>query len=100
MSRFAHAPSADFARFAPVVFACARQGDPVAMDVVRHGARYINALIRRIQELAPGPLAMLGGLSEILLPWLDQSLVSVMSRPKEAPEFGAVAYARSCEWEQ
>jgi len=87
-------PSSDCARLAPLVFAAAEAGDPVAQKILTEGAGYISALAAKLLEYQPGRLALIGGLSEQFEAWLTPGVAKQLSEPLDSPEAGAVLFAR------
>ncbi|WP_440053297.1 N-acetylglucosamine kinase [Pseudoalteromonas sp. T1lg65] len=86
-------PSSGYAKLARYVIEHAKQNDPIALSIVTSGADYISRLARRLLELNPPRLSMIGGLSEPLLNWLDRDIAEQVSLPKQPPEMGAIYFA-------
>jgi glucosamine kinase len=61
----------DFARLAPLVLRSAQQSDPVGCELMRIAAGYVDALAARLGALGVPRLALTGGLSSSLAPWLS-----------------------------
>src|SRR6202140_1486316 len=64
------ATATDYATFAPLVMRHADAGDPVARRIVRDAAEQIDELVRRLSECGAPQVALLGGLSSSMQPWL------------------------------
>ncbi|WP_018693071.1 N-acetylglucosamine kinase [Algicola sagamiensis] len=94
VSLLARASSSQFAKLAPSVFDCAIQGDEIATKMVREGASYISDLIRRVLVLSPERISILGGLSHLLLPWLEYDVAKQLTEPRLSPEDGAILFAQ------
>jgi glucosamine kinase len=94
ISHFMHATPTVYARYAPLVFSAAEQGDATALRVVEQGAAYINQIALKLFELQPPRFSMIGGLAYKLVPYLDQSVQQQITPALAAPEFGAIWYAR------
>lgn len=62
----------DYATLAPQVVHFASEGDPVAVQIMRAGARHIDAIAARLVVLGIDRLALVGGLAEHMKPWLAQ----------------------------
>jgi glucosamine kinase len=62
----------DFARLAPLVIRHAEQSDPVACELMRSAAGHVDALAARLDALGVPRLALTGGLSSSLTPWLSR----------------------------
>ncbi|WP_425416008.1 hypothetical protein [Pseudoalteromonas qingdaonensis] len=87
-------PSSSYAKLARMVLDAAQQGDPLASEIVKDGARYISMMARRLLALEPPRLSMIGGLAEPLQPWLDADIAARVAPPKQPPELGAVYFAQ------
>ncbi|TMM46061.1 N-acetylglucosamine kinase [Colwellia ponticola] len=83
-----------YAQQASVVFAAAELGDKAALAIINDGAQYINMMAETLFQKKPPRLSMIGGLTSRLIPWLANTLQSRLSPPLNAPEVGAVLYAR------
>lgn len=64
------ASATDYATLAPMVMRHAEQGDPVARQIVRGAAEHIDALVRALFDQGAPRVALLGGLSSAMEPWL------------------------------
>ena len=62
----------DFARLAPLVIQHARRNDPTASELMRAAAGHVDALAGRLVTLGVPRLALAGGLSSSLAPWLSR----------------------------
>lgn len=82
------------AALAGLVFDAAGNGDEVATAILRDGAAYLSALARRLGDDGPVPLSLLGGLSDVLLPWLDADIANRLSPPQSGADIGALFFAR------
>lgn len=94
VSHFMHATPTIYARYAPLVFAAAEQGDIAALKVVQQGAAFINQIALKLFELQPPRFSMIGGLAYKLVPYLDAAVQQQITPALAAPEFGAIWYAR------
>lgn len=90
------APSSEFAKLAPAIFAAADQGDAVAISIVRDGASYIDALARKLLLMKPPRFSMIGGIATPIQKWLSVDVAEQIKPPLEQPEMGAIHYAREC----
>src|SRR5262249_15012667 len=84
----------DFARLAPLVFAQARQRDPLAIELVGAAASEIARIGQRLLELGAPSLAMIGGLAEAMLPWLPAHFRVRLAAPEADAMDGAIVLAR------
>lgn len=94
VGHFMHATPTVYARYAPLVFTAAEQGDATALKVVQQGAAYINQIALKLFELQPPRFSMIGGLAYKLVPYLDAAVQQHITPALAAPEFGAIWYAR------
>lgn len=94
VNHFMHATPTIYARYAPLVFQAAEQGDALALQVVKQGAAYINQLAWKLFELEPPRFSMIGGLAYKLVPYLALDVQQRLTPALAAPEFGAVWYAK------
>lgn len=94
VQKYLSAVPAEFAKLAPEVFHFAEQEDVHAIALVRQAAAYIEKLCEQIREFKPCRLAFIGGLSEKLIPWLNEELVEQISPAINSPEAGAILIAR------
>lgn len=95
ISHFMHATPTIFARYAPLVFAAAEQGDQVAADIIQTGARHIDNIALRLCSLKPERLSLIGGLAYKVQPYLSAPVQALLTPAQAAPEFGAVWFART-----
>lgn len=91
-----HATPGDFGRHAPEVFAAARAGDPVALDILTEAARSVDACLDRMLALSgPTPLSLLGGLAPLYPDYLAERHRARLVAPLGDAVSGAVALARA-----
>jgi glucosamine kinase len=95
VSQFMHATPTIYARYAPLVFAAAEQGDAVAQQVIEQGARHIDNIASRLFSLNPTRLSLIGGLAYKVQPYLSAAVQSKITVAEASPEFGAVWFARN-----
>jgi len=88
------AKSNDYAQLARFVFEAANANDEVAIKILREGASYIDSVAEKLWETKPGRMSFIGGLSEVLIPWLKPSVATKLSPAINPPELGAVYFAR------
>ncbi len=94
VDRMAGAPSRDYAALAGLVLQAAHDGDTIALAIVREGAAYLDAVAEKLWQTGVSRLSLIGGLGQILLPWLSDATLARLSEPLRQPEFGAVYFAR------
>ncbi len=83
-----------FATMAPLVFEAARQGDDVALSIVKEGAEYISGLADKLLQTKPDRLSIIGGLAPLLSPFLSPNIQDALAAPLAPPEFGAIYFAK------
>lgn len=84
-----------FAQLAPMVLHLAADKQSSAMNIVRDGAHYISLLARRLLSHAPQRLSIIGGISSLLIPWLESDIQAVLSEARFPPEIGAIILAKN-----
>jgi len=84
-----------YAELVPLIFTLAEQKDPYALLLIRDAADYINKLSRKLLELNPTRLSLIGGVTHRLTPYLEPDLQSLIQAPLGSPEEGAILYAKS-----
>ncbi|MCL1125606.1 BadF/BadG/BcrA/BcrD ATPase family protein [Shewanella surugensis] len=80
--------SAIFASLAPTVFDCAKQGDMISINIVQEGMQYLSQLAKKLLINNQLPLALVGGLKETLLPWLDPFTLAHFHDSQASSEMG------------
>lgn len=94
VAQYSNASPSQFSQFAPLLFDYCDKNDPVAVNIVKEGAFYINGLCRQILQKTPQKLSFIGGLSHRLIPWLAPDIQAILSPPLNSPEVGAILIAR------
>ncbi len=94
VSHFMHATPTTYAKYAPLVFVAAEQGDSTALQLVQQGADFITAIARRLLGRQPPRLSFIGGLAHKLLPYLPLDIQQQVTPALQTPELGAVWFAR------
>jgi glucosamine kinase len=84
----------DFARFAPVIVSHASRQDPAAAELMRQGARHVEALLARLSALGVDNLSLVGGLSDAMKLWLAPAIVEGLVSPSGDALAGALQLAR------
>jgi glucosamine kinase len=87
-------PAAFYARMANLVFDSAEEGDELALAIVAEGADYINHVARQLLKQNPPNLALIGGLTPRIKPWLDETIKAQLIEPIHPPEVGSVIFAK------
>ena len=85
----------DYARFSRLVSIHAQNGDEAAVDIIRSAASTVDRLILRLAAASVEPIALLGGMTGGLRPWLDAEALAHLVEPVGTALDGAVLLARS-----
>ena len=88
------ASSADYARFAPLIFNYASAEDPLAITLVNEAAEAAASIIERLLAAGAPTVSLIGGLAEPLFSWLPARLCSFITPPQSDPADGAILMAR------
>ena len=83
----------DYGSFAPRVFRCAAEADPVALAIAGSAATAVGALTRRVIALGAERIALVGGVGETLRPYLDHDVAQLLKRPLYDATDGAILMA-------
>lgn len=87
-------PAAFYARMAGLVFEAANNDDAVSKAIIEEGADYISRVARKLLTKNPPKISLIGGLTPLLFPWLDEDIKAELTQPALSPEMGAVLFAR------
>jgi glucosamine kinase len=91
---FAHVSKpGDFARYAPLVFSHAVEGDAIAAQIVRKAAVSIDQTLQSLLWPECSTVCLLGGLAVAYRPWLSPDHQALLAKPKADALQGAVAFA-------
>src|SRR5215510_13655773 len=88
------ARATDYAAFAPIVLRHANQGDPVGRRIVERAADAIGDLLDLFLARGIERLSLVGGLAEVMTPWLTPDLRARLRRPDADAAAGALLVAR------
>lgn len=94
VAHFMHATPTIFAKYAPLVFVAAEQGDAVAQRIVSVGAQHIENIALRLFSINPPRLSMIGGLAHKIIPYLSDVVQQRICAAVASPEQGAVWFAK------
>jgi glucosamine kinase len=81
----------DYGDLAPLVIAAARDGDGLGMRLVSDAVAAVAALLARVEGLGAPRVAMVGGLSQALRPFLSADVSARLHAPLFDPTDGAIA---------
>ena len=87
------ATPADYGRFAPLVMDYAEAGDEIALSIVEDAVLHVERFIDTIFARGATRLALAGGLSTRLRPWLRGRTAARLSEPRGDPLDGALLLA-------
>jgi glucosamine kinase len=90
----AKASSADYARFAPLIFKYAAEQDPLAIALVKEAANAAASIIDALRAAGAPTVSLIGGLADPLSTWLPCRLCEFLTRPQSDPADGAILMAR------
>jgi glucosamine kinase len=82
-----------YGAFSPLAFERAREGDEIALAIVRAAARAVDALIGAVKALGAERVAMVGGLSAVIRPYLEAASQAALRRPLFDAADGAILLA-------
>jgi glucosamine kinase len=88
------ASATDYATFAPMVVRHADSGDRAARGIVQDAAGQIDALVRALFDRGAPRVALLGGLSSAILPWLSPDVRRRLKPADADATAGAIITAR------
>lgn len=94
VEKIAGKPATFYAKLAGIVFEAANNGDVIAISIISDGADYISKVARQLLSKNPPRISLIGGLSSLMTPWLDQDIKDVLAAPLSSPEMGAVIFAK------
>lgn len=89
------AKPAFYASLAPLIFQLAANRQENALLLVNQAATYINQICARLLSEKQGRLALIGGITQPLKPYLDNKLQAIIQPALASPEQGAILYAKT-----
>lgn len=84
----------DYGSMAPLTIDFARQGDPVALDLVGQAAGHVRNFVGRLTALGASRVALMGGLGPALATWFDDETRAALAPAQGDAMDGAVLLAR------
>jgi glucosamine kinase len=96
----ARASPRDYGSFAPLVVSHASKQDPVAIELMRRAAGHVDALAARLLAANVRPLALVGGLANIMAQWVSPGTRTHLIQPAGDALDGAIALARNAAEKQ
>ncbi len=89
------ATATDYATFAPLVMRHANQGDAVGRRIVQSAAEQVDGLVRALFDQGAPRVALLGGLSSAIEPWLSPDVRHRLKPADGDAVSGAIILART-----
>jgi glucosamine kinase len=87
----------DYATFAPLVMDFAERHDSVAEGIAREAGRHIGMMVEALVARTGPRCALMGGMSERILPWLPERARAHLREPQGDALDGAILLARRGE---
>jgi glucosamine kinase len=84
----------DFGAMAPTVIEFAAQDDPIACELMRTAAQYVDGMAAELGARGIQRLSLSGGLSRPILPWLSPATRQMLVEPSGDTLSGALQIAR------
>jgi glucosamine kinase len=94
IEKTAFKPASTFAMLANAVFKAAEEKDKIAQSIINEAVTYISEMARQLNHISVPKITFIGGMSNFLIPFLDDDIQKQLSPPMFPPEVGAVIYAR------
>jgi glucosamine kinase len=89
------AKPAFYASIAPLILQLAASQQEDALLLVNQAATYINKLCHRLLIGNLNRISLIGGITQPLMPYLDNQLQAIIRPAKATPEQGAILYAKT-----
>jgi len=83
----------DYGALAPLIAEYAHKGDPVASDLLRKAANDLGLYLRRLHDLSGTPVCLVGGMADVLTPWLTPDARALLQAPEQDALSGALLLA-------
>lgn len=94
------AMATDYAGFAPLVVAHAKEGDQAANKILTIAAGHISDLVGAIRNQGAERISLMGGLSKIIFPLINPNIQACLTSPEGDAIDGAILLARGLEKQQ
>jgi glucosamine kinase len=89
------AKPAFYASIAPLILQLASSQQKDALLLVNDAATYINKICQRLLSGNLDRLSLIGGITQVLIPYLDRQLQTIIQPAKATPEQGAILYSKT-----
>ncbi|MFK0570414.1 BadF/BadG/BcrA/BcrD ATPase family protein [Endozoicomonas sp.] len=83
----------DYGSFGPLVVEHLSKGDPLAEQLIQESADDAAMMIRVLHQRGANQCALVGGLSEFVMPWLPEDVATIATLPKGDAMHGALLMA-------
>lgn len=83
----------DYGALAPLIVDYALKGDPIASDLLRKAATDLGLYLRKLHTLSGTQVCLVGGMAEVLRPWLTPDALSLLQAPEQDALYGALRLA-------
>jgi glucosamine kinase len=84
----------DYATLAPLVAQAAKDGDHHGRVITQHAAHHIEMMVRGLFKAGIPRCALLGGLADLMTPWLSPDVRAMLVEPAGDALDGALQMAR------
>ena len=84
----------DYGALGPIITEYLAQGDPLAQQLMKSIAEDAAMLIRKLHQRGAEQCALVGGLSEHVMPWLPEDVRTIATLPEHDAMYGALLMAR------
>ncbi|MDV6330899.1 BadF/BadG/BcrA/BcrD ATPase family protein [Asticcacaulis sp. 201] len=88
------ATPSDFGAMAPMIMRHAMNRDAVALQLVQDVADEVGRYIARLRDIGAVRIALVGGLAEPILPWLNPAVRCLLTAPEQDAVEGAILLAQ------
>lgn len=85
----------DYGALGPIVTEYLAQGDPLAQQLMKSIAEDAAMLIRTLHQRGAQRCALVGGLSEHVMPWLPEDVTTIATLPEHDAMHGALLMAKA-----
>ena len=83
----------DYGSYGPMVVEHLSKGDKLAEQLIRESAEDAAMMIRVLHQRGANQCALVGGLSEFVMPWLPENVASIATLPQGDAMHGALLMA-------
>ncbi|ESQ85041.1 hypothetical protein AEAC466_04865 [Asticcacaulis sp. AC466] len=88
------ATPSDFGAIAPMIMRHAMNRDAVALQLVQNVADEVGRYIARLRDIGAVRIALVGGLADPILPWLNPAVRCLLTAPEQDAVEGAILLAQ------